>query len=140
MVLLIVTFFVALFTSWVVVRFFSTPMDAVLKRLIDDEVRSAWLKYLKFAIYVVGISKGVRIFELERHITPSRLDKDARVLELTAERWLLEIYRTAIETLQGIAWMLLFFFLVALFAYVVVRAFELRRKAESDDRPDMRAE
>ena len=137
MALLFAALFVALFTSWVVVRSFSTPMNAVLKRLIDDEVRSAWLKYLKFAIYVVGISKGVRILELERYITPSRLDKDARVIELNAERWVVEIYRTVIETLQGIAWMLLFFFLVALFAYVVVRAFELRRKAKSDAAPDM---
>jgi len=140
MALLIATFFVALFTSWVVVRFFSAPMGAVLKRLIDDEVRSAWLRYMKFAIYVVGISKGVRIFELERQITPSKLDKDARVLELNAERWLLEIYRTVVETLQGITWMLLFFFVIALFAYVVVRAFELRRKAKPEATPDMRDE
>lgn len=133
--LLIVTFVVALFTSWVVVRFFSAPVEAILKRIIDDEIRSAWLKYLKFAIYVVGVSKGVRVLELERYVTPSRFDKDARILELTAERWLLEIYRTVIETLQGIAWMLLIFFIFALIAYVIVRVFELRRgsKPETGD-------
>jgi hypothetical protein len=32
------------------------------------------------------------------------------VLELTQERWILEVYRTIIETLQGIAWALLLFF------------------------------
>ena len=52
------------------------------------------------------------------HITPK--------LELTPERWTLEIYRTIIESLQSIAWMLLVFFLVSLGMYVVVRIFEMR--------------
>ena len=47
-------------------------------------------------------------------------------MELTFERWVLEIYRTVIETLQGIAWMLLVFFVFALVAYVVVRVAELK--------------
>jgi hypothetical protein len=52
--------------------------------------------------------------------------KDAKILELNAERWVLEIYRTVIETLQGVAWLLLVFFVFALMAYVVVRVFEMR--------------
>ena len=43
------------------------------------------------------------------------------------ERWILEVYRTIIESLQGIAWMLLVFFVAALIAYVVVRLGELKR-------------
>ena len=58
------------------------------------------------------------------------MDKDkAQIIALTAERWVLEVYRTIIETLQGIAWMLLAFFAVALLAYVVVRLSELKRAA-----------
>jgi len=87
---------------------------------------------MKFAIYVVGVSKGVRVWELERYITPARFDEKARVLELTQERWVLEIYRTIIETLQGIAWLLLVFFVFALIAYVIVRVFELKHKSRSD--------
>jgi len=52
--------------------------------------------------------------------------KDVGPLVLTGERWMLEIYRTLLETLQSIAWMLLIFFVFALIAYVVVRAFELK--------------
>jgi hypothetical protein len=48
-------------------------------------------------------------------------------LQLTTERWGLEIYRTIIETLQSIAWMLLIFFVVTLIAYVIVRGREVRR-------------
>jgi len=126
--LLAVTFVIALAVSYIVVRIFSGPLDDILRRIIADQISNAWLKYLKFAIYVVGISKGVRIFELERYITPAQYDKDARILTLTNERWVLEVYRTVIDTLQGIAWMLLVFFVFALIAYVIVRAFELKHK------------
>ncbi|HEY0861224.1 MAG TPA: hypothetical protein VGE19_10010 [Pseudoxanthomonas sp.] len=58
------------------------------------------------------------------------MDKDkAQIIALTSERWVLEVYRTVIQTLQGIAWMLLAFFAVALLAYVVVRLSELKRAA-----------
>ena len=58
------------------------------------------------------------------------MDKDkTRIIALTTERWVLEVYRTIIETLQGIAWMLLAFFVIALLAYVVVRLSEMKRTA-----------
>ena len=53
------------------------------------------------------------------------------VIELTQERWVLEIYRTIIETLQGLAWMMLVFFMVALIAYVIVRWSEIKYAAKS---------
>lgn len=62
---------------------------------------------MKFAAFVVGISGGVRMHQLERYISASH--KDAQVLVLNAERWTLELYRTVIETLQSIAWMYLIF-------------------------------
>jgi len=130
--LLIVTFVMAVVVSFLVVRLFASPIDKILKRIIADDISSAWLKYMKFAIYVVGVSTGVRVLELERYITPARFDEKAQVLKLTQERWVLEIYRTIIETLQGIAWLLLVFFVFALIAYVIVRAFELKHKSRSD--------
>jgi hypothetical protein len=38
----------------------------------------------------------------------------------------LEIYRTVIQTLQGVAWALLVFFVVALIAFAIVRRGETR--------------
>ena len=130
--LLVVTFLVAMAVSLIVVRVFANSIDRILQRLVSDELSSAWLKYLKFATYVVGISSGVRINQLEQYITPNRWQKDAQIVPLTNERWILEIYRTIIETLQGIAWLLLVFFAVALVAYVVLRVFEGRRKPQDD--------
>lgn len=127
LVLLVVTLAIALGVALLVARAFTGPLDSILKRIIADEISAAWLRYLKFAIVVVGVSSGVRIYELEKYITPLRFDKEARVLTLTSERWILELYRTVIETLQGIAWMLLVFFVFALIAYVIVRFAETRR-------------
>jgi type II secretory pathway component PulF len=42
------------------------------------------------------------------------------------------LYRTVIETLQGIAWLLLVFFAFALIAYVLVRSSEWKRKNMSE--------
>ena len=130
--LLAVTFMIAVLVSFIVARMFAQPISGILNRIITDDISAAWLKYLKFAIYVVGISKGVRVWDLERYINPGRHDDKARILELTQDRWVLEVYRTIIETLQGIAWMLLVFFVFALIAYVIVRVFESRQKSKVD--------
>ncbi len=122
--LLLVTFLIALVVSYILARFFNQPISSILKRIVAEEISSAWQKYIKFAIYVVGISGGVRIWQLEKYITAT--EPDAVPILLNAERWLLEIYRTIIATLQSVAWMLLVFFLFALIAFVVVKGFELR--------------
>lgn len=123
--LLIVTFLIAAAVSAAVARSFATPVRRILGQIVGDDITFAWSRYLWFAILVVGISSGVRLWELERYITPmdpQRMD----VLVLTRDRWVLEVYRTIIGSLQGIAWVLLVFFVFALVAYVVVRVGEAR--------------
>ena len=129
--LLVVTFAIALVVSFVVARLFRSSIEAILQRIVTDELSRAWQRYVTFAIYVVGVSGGVRLHQLERYITS--FDVNERPLVLTGERWTLEVYRTIIETLQSIAWMLLVFFAFALVAYVVVRAVEWRRGREDGD-------
>ncbi len=123
-ILLLVTFVIALLVCIIIARFFDKPITTILERIVNEAISSAWQKYIKFAIYVVGISGGVRIWQLEKYITAA--DPDTQPIILNAERWLLEIYRTIIATLQSVAWMLLVFFLFALIAFVVVKGFELR--------------
>jgi len=124
--LLLVTLLISISISFAVMQVFAKPINAILYRIIADAISAAWLKYLKFAILVVGVSSGVRVREFEKYISPSRWDKDAKVVEFTTQRWVLELYQTAIETLQGIAWMLLVFFMFALVAYVIVRIAETK--------------
>ena len=123
--LLIVTFLVAVAVSFGTVRLFDRPIASLLGRIVADELSGAWHRYIKFAAYVVGVSGGVRIHDLERYVSAPKNDEE--ILILTPERWTLEVYRTVIETLQGIAWVFLLVFMLALVAYVLVRGFELRR-------------
>jgi len=123
--LLIVTFAIAVVVSFLVVYLFKKSVITILKRIVSEEITKAWWKYLSFAIYVVGISGGVRVWDLEKYITPHKDGNDALIL--TTERWTLEVYRTVIETAAGVAWLLLVFFIFALIAYVITRGMELRR-------------
>jgi ABC-type antimicrobial peptide transport system permease subunit len=132
--LLIVTLFIAALVSYIVARAFERPIITILERIVGPEIASAWARYMKFAIYVVGVSGGVRIYELERYLPqeqpvkiPDGVPEAVYQLSLTPERWVLEVYRTIIQTLQSLVWMLLVFFLLTLIAYVIVRIFGNRR-------------
>jgi ABC-type transport system involved in multi-copper enzyme maturation permease subunit len=127
--LLLITFVISFAVSLIVARVFHNPTLKILQRLITDEIHAAWQRYLTFAIYVVGISSGVRIWQLERYVEPAT--ENAPLLVLNRDRWVLEIYRTIIETLQGLAWLLLVFFIFALIAYVIVRISEMKRGVKS---------
>jgi hypothetical protein len=124
--LMVVTFLIALAVSALIVLLFARPVKRIMARIVPDEISAAWVRYLTFAIFVVGIGGGVRIRDLERYITPQ--DPDIGVLTLTPERWLIEVYSTVIGTLGAVAWMLLVFFVFALVAYVIVRAYEMKRR------------
>jgi len=123
--LLLVNLVEAFIICAIVALIFKKPVSKIMQRLVTDDIYAAWTKYITFAIYVVGISGGVRIWDLEKYINPS--GKDNIVLELTQDRWMLECYHTVIATLQSIAWMMLVFFLFALIAYVIVRGFEMKK-------------
>lgn len=124
--LLVITFLIAAFVSFVVARLFRDSITSILERIVGDDFSGGWWRYLTFAIYVVGISGGVRVWDLEKYITPR--PEEAEVIILNAERWTLEIYRTVIGSLQSIAWMLLVFFVFALIAYVIVRGMEMKHR------------
>ncbi len=116
--LLVVTFVIALLVTFIVASFFRKSLAGILDRLLARELSAAWQRYMTFAIYVVGISGGVRIWELEKYISPRGKDQPQLVLNL--ERWVLEVYRTVISTLQSVAWLLFAFLVMALIAYLVV--------------------
>ena len=128
--LLIVTLVIALATSLLVIRLFNKMIRKILDRLVSAELSEAWNRYLSFAVVVVGVSGGVRVWSLEKYIT-ARTDEGEPIV-LNADRWILEVYRTLIGTLQSVAWILLVFFVFALIAYVIMRGFELRRQGRPE--------
>ena len=127
--LLLVTFIVSVVVSFIVVTTFDKSIIALLNRIIQDQISILWQKYIKFAAYVVGISGGVRIYQLERYISAQH--KDVEVLVLNTERWTLEIYRSVIETLQCLAWLYFIVFIFMLIAYVVLRCFDAKKPKDN---------
>ena len=123
--LLVVNFVVSFAVCLIVATIFRVPIMKILQRLVTEDLFVAWTRYVTFAIYAVGLSGGVRVWDLEKYITPKA--EGSAVLEITGDRWVLEIYRTVVGTLQSNAWMLLLFFLFALIAYVIVKGMEGRK-------------
>lgn len=128
--LLVTTFVIAFGVATIVTRVFSQPIDVMLNRVVSDDISRAWARYLKFVIYVVGIGGGVRIWSFEKYLVAQEPYKE--IVQLTPDRWVLEIYDTIIGTLQSTATVLLVFFVFALIAVVMVRFLEARTpKSES---------
>lgn len=122
--LLITTFVIAFAVTSLVVAIFTRPIDAILKRAVPPDISPAWRRYLQFALYVVGIGGGVRVWDFEKYLV--QVEPYPDVVPLTSERWMLEIYETIIGTLQSTTLLLLAFFIFALIAVVIVRVFEGR--------------
>ncbi|HEU4335487.1 MAG TPA: hypothetical protein VFT32_13410 [Candidatus Eisenbacteria bacterium] len=129
LLLLATTLGVALLTSGIVVFFFKKPIRQILDRIIGESIAEGWQRFLLFAIYVVGVSSGVQIWKLEQYVHPQPMGPEgaSRVLALDGPSIGLEIYRTIIQVLQGIAWALLVFFVVALIAFAIIRRAETKK-------------
>ncbi len=125
LLLLVVTLAISVAVATIVILFFRKPVDKIFARIIGEEISVAWRKFLTFALFVVGVSSGVNIYKLEQFIRPEG-DLSTRPV-LTAQYWGLEIYRTIIHTLGGLAWALLIFFIAALIAFVIVKRGEARQ-------------
>jgi ABC-type multidrug transport system fused ATPase/permease subunit len=129
-ILLLVTLAVSLLTSALCARFFDRAVDRVLTRIVGEDLADAWHKYIVFAVMVVGVSGGVQLFELQKYI--ANTGDNGAPPPLTYMSWTLEVYRTVLESLQSIAWMLLLFFLCGMVALVVMRALEQRSKRPTE--------
>ena len=129
-VLLLLTLGVALATSFTIVMLFKKPIRQILDRIIGEDIASGWHRFLLFAIFVVGVSSGVQIWKLEQYVHPERYAPreggSIPPLVLDGPSLGLEIYRTIFQTLQGVAWALLVFFVVALIAFAIIRRGEGR--------------
>lgn len=126
--LLAINFMVSFLVCYIIARIFRNSITRIMQRLVTEDISNAWSQYILFAVYVVGISGGVRIWEMEKYI--SAVGPKEQILALTPDRWILEIYRTVIGTLQSDAWMLLLFFVFALIAYVIVKGLDLRSQVK----------
>jgi len=128
-VLFLVTFLLAFGISSGVAWAGKEPIEGILHHFFSLNVTAAMSKYLRLAIVLIGVSSGARIRILEEYIGASVANKLQMADALTQEFWVLELYRTAITTLEGILWLLL------LFSLVVFTAYRIMRKSEPEQQP-----
>src|SRR3984893_2129493 len=132
-VLFLVTFLVAFGISSGVAWSGKEPIEGILHHFFSLNVTAAMSKYLRLAIVLIGVSSGARIRILEEYIGATVANKLQMTDALTQEFWVLELYRTAITTLEGILWLLLLFSLVVFAAYWIMRKSKLKEQPVSEN-------
>ena len=114
---LVLAFAISATVAWVS----KDVIEGILHRFLADKISTAISKYLRFAIVVAGISDGTRSGALRDYISAPAYTRDELTRQLTPEFWALELYRTAIGSLEGILWLMLLFSLGATVAIVLIR-------------------
>ena len=132
-VLFLVTFLLAFGISSGVAWVGKEPIEGILHHFFSPNVTAAMSKYLRLAIVLIGVSSGARIRVLEEYISASPANKLQMTDLLTQEFWVVELYRTAIATLEGILWLLLLFSLVVFAAYWIMRKSEQKQQRGSEN-------
>ena len=120
---LIVPLVVAAIVSFGVVKVFEKPITAIFGRIVKDEISRSFIKYVKLVTYLVGISRGVRIFQLYEDVR--KLTTDNQDLDWSNILWMSGIYGTIVGTLQAIVHIYLWLFLLLSLLYLMVKTLEL---------------
>ncbi len=128
---LLLTFSISLLLSLGVARMFRPSMNKIMNRIIADEVSGSWIGYLKYAMVVVGVSGGVPLYQLENVLNSGRLPDSPKVI-MDMNFFLFEAFRSVINTLQSLAWVLLFFFFTTLIAVIIVKTSEMKRNSQKE--------
>jgi len=100
--------------------------EVVLNRFFARNVSFLTAKYLQFIVVFVGVSCGTRIRLLEDYIGAPAWNRTDLAAQLTPEVWALALYHTAIQSLEGIAWLVLLFGLLFVTALMGIRRSNLR--------------
>lgn len=89
-ILLAATLGASLMVCGVTVALFLPPIDRILRARLRAEVTALWTRILLFAVCVVGVALGTRLWSLERYM---HADQDISTNLIS-----MEVYRTLIAT------------------------------------------
>jgi hypothetical protein len=127
---LVFSYAAAAFVAGAVTLAFSATINRVLKKLIPDEVASAWSQFIKFALFVSSFVGGMPVAAPGHFI-----DRNSPAVTLPIEgAELLMVMKSVSGALTAASWTLLLFFGVTLSAYGAKRLMAVlkeRREAEA---------
>ena len=124
----IVSVIVAAIVSFGVMMVFARLISTIFGDIFQDKFRinSAFIKYVKYATFLVGVSRGAIAYQLRFNIWShyDTIEEIAPNLDFDRVALLTATYVTIIETLRALAYMYLALFLIILIAYIIVTARE----------------
>jgi len=120
-ILFVASFFLALALSFGVSKLCKDPVEAIANHFLARNISAGAAKYLQLAIVLVGVSSGTRVRLLEDYISAPSYNKPELAAQLTQELWVIAMYHTIIDTLLGIAWLLVVFAFLAMFVVIAIR-------------------
>ena len=130
----IVSIVVAAIVSLGVMMVFARLISTIFADIFQDKFRinSAFIKYVKYATLLVGVSRGAIAHQLQLDVWSQydTIKEFAPNLDFNRVAWLTATYATIIETLRALAYMYAALFTLILIAYVIVTT---REKSNSSD-------
>lgn len=124
----IVSIIVAVIVSFGVMIVFARLISTIFGDIFQEKFRinSAFIKYVKYATLLVGVSRGAIAHQLQLDIWSQydTIKEFAPDLDFNRVAWLTATYATIIETLRALAYMYSALFIIILIAYVIVTSRE----------------
>ena len=124
----IVSIIVAAIVSFGVMMVFARLISTIFGDIFQDKFRinSAFIKYVKYATLLVGVSRGAIAHQLQLDIWSQydTIKEFAPDLDFDRVAWLTATYATIIETLRALAYMYSALFIIILIAYVILTSRE----------------
>ena len=124
----IVSVVVAAVVSFGVMVVFVRLISIIFGDIFREKFRinSAFIKYVKYATFLVGVSRGAIAHQLQLDIWSQydTIKEFAPNLDFDRVAWLTATYATIIETLRALAYMYSALFIIILIAYVIVTSRE----------------
>lgn len=125
--LFITMFSVSLLTALFISYTFVPWLNRILDRLASQPLLLAWRKCLNWAIILVGLQGGVKLDMLEDFAFSQRQIP----FNTNPMHWVVEIYRSFIDTAQSCIWVVVLFLLVAFVVEALIFALQRKNKKES---------
>lgn len=89
-VLLVATFLASMLVCAMTIALFTPPIARVLRGRLSEGATTLWTRSLLFAVCVIGVAVGARLWEIEAYADRGR--------PISTDRLSLEIYKTILAT------------------------------------------
>ena len=133
--LFLVSVLLALGVSFGIAWLSKELIAGLLNRFLARGVAAAAVKYLRFAMILVGVSSGARVRLLEDFIGAPAYNKDAMLAALTQEVWVVAMYHTVVDTLLGLAWFFILLAFLIPFTIWIIRRMDMPELLAEREQP-----